>query len=323
MRLSSCLVLSCTLLAAAPAFAQSSIQMNGLLDVGLFRDFNKVNQLGTIQRSYLAFSGQEDLGGGLKATFRLSTRFMMDDGSSEDAAIKPFWYDESTVGLQGEWGHLRLGRALSAMWAHEWEFDPWSNFNRIASPSWYLFHGLSPTDRASNNGTPEYGRMNNAVFYDSPKLHGFTFHLSLTPERTQAPGRDGRGSSVALKYKQGKATALLAHERNGSGDQDWFVGAKYQFGALTLMSAYNRSDQADSPNIARSGTLSATYQIGATTLKTSYGHQRLNGDSNRFMALGADYALSKRTTLYVSFGHQRFAQQDKRSAYGVGLAHAF
>src|SRR5690606_10817507 len=158
MRLSACLLFgfSSLLAGAQPALAQSSVHVNGLLDAGFFRSFDKTNQIGTIQRSYLAFSGTEDLGGGLKATFRLSTGFTVEHGSSADAAINPPWYVESAVGLLGRWRHVRLGRALSAMWAHEWEFDPWSNSNRIASPSWYLFHTLSPTGRASNSGFPEY-----------------------------------------------------------------------------------------------------------------------------------------------------------------------
>src|SRR5690606_40352925 len=74
------------------------------------------NQLGTIQRSYLAFSGTEDLGGGLKATFRLSTRFLMDDGGNEDAAIKPFWYDESDrKSTRLNSSHVKISYAVCCM----------------------------------------------------------------------------------------------------------------------------------------------------------------------------------------------------------------
>lgn len=112
------------LAAALPAAAQSNVTISGYLDAGVFRDYDKTSKLGTIQRSNLAIAGFEDLGGGLKATFRLSTRFDLDTGLTEDYPKKPFWHDESTVGLQGAWGHLRLGRALSAMWSQEWQFDP-------------------------------------------------------------------------------------------------------------------------------------------------------------------------------------------------------
>lgn len=316
--------LLCTIALALPAAAQSSVSISGYLDGGVFRDFDKTSKVGTIQRSNLAFQGVEDLGGGLKATFRLSTRFELDTGLPEGAGSKPFWHDESTVGLQGSWGSVRAGRALSAMWAQDWQFDPWGNFNRIASPAWHLWHAQTPTDRASNNGTAEYGRMANGVFYDSPSLAGFTVHLSASPERTTAPGTSGRGHSVSLNYNQGPVSAMLAHERNGSGDEDLFAAGKYSFGALALMAAYDDS-RAKGPMVkSRAATLGATYTVGVTTFKAGYGRQRLGDEAtNHFASLGADYALSKRTTVYASLGHQRYEDQPSRTAFGMGIAHAF
>lgn len=310
--------------AALPASAQSNVSITGFLDAGVYRDFDKTSKLGTIQRSNLALQGFEDLGGGLKATFRLSTRFDLDTGLTEDHGQKPFWHDESTVGLQGAWGQVRLGRALTAMWSQDWQFDPWSNFNRVASPAWHQWHYLTPTDRASNNGSPEYGRMANGVFYDSPTVGGLTMRLSASAERTTAPGRDGRGYSAALNYSQGKVSAMLAHERNGSGDRNLFVGGRYDFGAAALMAVFDETKSGDTDDRARAVTLGATYRVAdATTLKAGYGRQRLNAQTNHFASLGADYALSKRTTLYASLGHQRYAEQSSRTAFGVGMSHAF
>ena len=75
---------------------------------------------------------------------------------------------------------------------------------------------------------------------------------------------------------------------------------------------------------ARAVTLGATYQRGATTLKAGYGHQRMQEQSNHFYSLGADYALSKRTTLYARLGRKSFAHRaDSGTSNGVGVAHAF
>lgn len=116
---------------------------------------------------------------------------------------------------------------------------------------------------------------------------------------------------------------MLAHERNGSGDRNLFLAGKYGFGALALMAAYDRSRSGDTPDKARAATLGATYALGATTLKAGYGRQRLNDDTHHFASLGADYALSKRTTVYASLGHQRYEHHPSRTAFGVGMAHAF
>ncbi|MEG2047734.1 MAG: porin, partial [Comamonas sp.] len=287
---------------ALPVAAQSQVSIGGLIDAGVYRGFDGVNQMGTIQRSNLAISGREDLGGGLQATFRLSTRFDMDTGQSEGAGSKPFWYDESTVGLQGGFGHVRMGRALSAMWSQDWKFDPWGNFNRIASPAWYQWHYLTPTDRYSNSGSAEYGRMANGIFYDSPTIAGFTLHLSASPERTEVPvtlRREGRGYSASLNYDSDSLSGMLAFERNSSGDKDTFAAAKYRFGPAAVMAAWDYSRVALNTNTAKAITLGATYQMGATTLKAGYGRQRMQEQTNHFYSLGADYALSKRTTLYA------------------------
>lgn len=330
MRWNHCLSFACFSLSAfaVPALAQSNVSVSGLLDIGVFRDFDGVNQAGTIQRSNLAFAGTEELGAGLKATFRLSTRFDLDTGLPEGYGSKPFWYDESTVGLQGAWGHVRLGRALSAMWSQDWKFDPWSNFNRIASPAWHQWHYLTPTDPYSNNGAAEYGRLANGIFYDSPMLAGFTVRLSASPERGDralrpAGAAAGRGYSAALNYDQGPIAAMLAFERNSIGDKDSFIAGKYSVGAAALMAAYDYSRTGDGIGKSRVATLGATYQLGKTILKAGYGHQRYNQLTHHFASLGADYALSKRSTLYVSLGHKKYEQQASRTAFGAGLAHAF
>ena len=231
------------------------------------------------------------------------------------------------MGLQGGFGHVRMGRALSAMWSQDWKFDPWGNFNRIASPAWYQWHYLTPTNRYSNSGSAEYGRMANGIFYDSPTIAGFTLHLSASPERTEVPvtlRREGRGYSASLNYDSDSLSGMLAFERNSSGDKDTFAAAKYRFGPAAVMAAWDYSRVALNTNTAKAITLGATYQVGATTLKAGYGRQRMQEQTNHFYSLGADYALSKRTTLYASLGRKSYEYgADSGTSFGVGMAHAF
>lgn len=310
------------LAASGAAYAQSNAAISGYLDQGIYRGFDKSTHVGTIGRSNIAFSGSEDLGNGLSAIFRISTRFEINSGAVENASA--FWHDESRVGLKSATlGTLRVGRGLTALWSNDWEFDPWYNFNRIASPAWQFWHFLTPTDRVSRNGGPEYGRLNSGIFYDSPTFAGVSVHLSGTPEATAGPG-GGRNRSAAVRWGQGTAAAVLAAERNGSGDKVWFAGGKYGIGDAMLYAAYDVSEAAGpTPLKARAVTLSGTYAIGATTLKLGFGKQDLGGADTKFYGLGADYAFSKRTTLYASFGHFSPRPAGTSSAYGVGLSHAF
>lgn len=317
------LTLPALLLASAGAAAQPTFQISGLIDLGVYRGYDDKTNVGTIQRSNIAFTGSESLGGGLAATFALSHRFDADTGSAEGAGSKPFWQGESSVGLKGGFGHLRLGRALDVISANDWAFDPWGNFDRVASPAWNNWHWNYASSRTSNNGSAEYGRLANGVFFDSSSVGSFTLHLSGSFEKGSTPGA-GNNGGVSLNYSEGPISAMLASSRNSSGDTVQFLGASMQTGALKLMGAYDRSVYKAAVNsTAKVYTLGATYAMGQTSLKAGYGHRDVDGASSRFMSLGASYTLSKRTSLYVSLGHQKASSASGKTAYGAGIAHSF
>ncbi|WP_348693110.1 porin [Duganella fentianensis] len=307
---------------AAPARCQTALTLNGMLDLGMMRDYDGSAQVGTVQRSNLALSGYEELGGGVKAIFRLSTRAELDTGKGEGAPDKPFWHDESTLGIKAAWGTLRVGRAMTAMWANDYKFDPWSNYNRIASPAWQHWHYLTPSDPFANNGKAEYGRLNNGVFFDSASYGGVTLRLSTTPERDARA--ICRPISAVVEYAQGSWAGMAAYERNSLGDENNYLAGKYVLGDAALMAAYDDSRALASQQRSRTMTLSATYRLGAATvLKAGYSRQQLNADSNPFVGLGADYLLSRRSTLYLSLGRKRQGAQGAMNSYGLGLSHVF
>src|SRR6202008_3145111 len=99
-------ILPATLLAlAAPASAQSSVALFGVIDVGVRYTDNAgetIKSLSTngMNSNRLGFRGVEDLGGGFKANFGLEAGIRPDTGSSADTGR--FWDRRSTVGLT--WG---------------------------------------------------------------------------------------------------------------------------------------------------------------------------------------------------------------------------
>jgi predicted porin len=315
------------LLSTLPVQAQSSVNLSGTIDLGVYRGFDKRTQVGPISRSSLTFSGSEDLGGGLSAIFNLTTRFDPDTGRIEDGN-KPFWHGESTVGLKGAFGKIRIGRAMEAVTANDWAFDPWYNFDRVASPAWQFWHWNYAADRTANNGTPEYFRLSNGIFYDSPTVAGFSVSLSGSPEKSAA-GSGGANTSTsmqgALKYAQGPVAATVSKGRNGSGDEVLFIGAKGTFGNFALMGAYDRSEYNALPrSVALARTLGATYQWGKVLFQAGYGKLSVDDGTKRsFVGLGSQYALSKRTYVYASYGQNRPENAANTSAYGLGLNHSF
>ncbi|MBS0344378.1 MAG: porin [Proteobacteria bacterium] len=330
MRPSPAVAVPLLFLATTGAMAQSGLQIDGLIDIGLYRDTHKTWQLGPIQRSNLAFSGTEDLGGGLAATFALNMRFESDTGQLEQAG-KPFFHGESTVGLRGALGSVRLGRALDAMESQDWKFDAWGNFDRIASPAWDIWHYNYPTDpRGNADGTPEYGRLNNGVFYDSPSFNGFAVHLSTAANESVRGLPGGTVDSlvqpwgVSLNYDSERWAAMLAHERNSNGDTDSFAGLRGTLGELSVYGAWDRSKALASSSVAKVLTLSVQYVLGRVTLRGGWGRMDLDGvQAQRTIGTGVSYAFSKRTSVYADVAAKRLPGDDNRSMYGVGMAHAF
>jgi predicted porin len=310
---------------APPALAQGQVSLSGMIDLGVYRGFDDDRRVGTIQRSFLTLAGREDLGSGLTATFKLQHRFDADTGGVEGEGRKPFWHGESSVGLKGGFGHLRLGRALDVISNNDWAFDPWYNFDRIASPAWNNWHWNYASDRTSNQGSPEYGRVSNGIFYDSPTAGGFSLHFSGSFEDSPGPGGGtGNNAGLAVKYGQGGFSGLLAASQNSSDDTIQFLGLNYTAGNWSLMGAYDRSVyEAAVDSVAKVYTLGLRYALGASNLMAGYGHRDVDGAKSDFLGLGADYNLSKRTRVYASLGRQDPDSGDSATAYGVGVAHSF
>ena len=331
----------CILAAASPAVhaAASSVSLYGFLDVGVHDSNRGPAQLGTIQRSYVGLRGEEDLGAGLAATFNLQHRFDVDTGLAEASGAQPFFYGESTVGLRGDFGAVRLGRALTPMWAQDWAFDPWANFDRIASPAWQIFHPSYRSDPHHNGAIGDYSRLNNGVFYDSPALHGLTVHAALGAEKDPTPDANGLADSArplgaSLNYARGPFAAMLAGERNSAGDRTWFAGTSYRMGATTLMGSYSRTSLSaeslaflgDRSARRRALTLGLTHVIGANTWKLGWGRDFEGygtAGATNYAGVGVGHALSKRTTVYADMGLADPANAQRTTRWGVGISHAF
>ena len=331
-------------LAVTSAFAQSSVTLSGVADVGLTYsnvkkqnqfpvpgNFNNVNALGigSGNNNRLIFSGVEDLGGGLAATFAFQMRFDPTTGNSEGGGARPLFQGESTVGLRGGFGSLKLGRWLSAVQLlNGGTIDPWGVSTVAGMP---YAAGYSTSYEAGGEG-----RIGQAMFYATPNLGGFTGHLTLG----FAKGATGKTlQSLAGSYNNGPINAMLGYERNKEGDKLTQLGANYDLGVAKLYAGYGRvkggtladrgttayasgastafigglnsgtASAAGQGNVTAGGTVTsatigANIPLGAATIRVGYG--RVAGDvigavrttADNKLGLGVNYALSKRTSIY-------------------------
>ncbi len=326
--------------AAPMAHAQGSLTLYGFADAGIFRPApGQPVQLGTMQRSFIGLRGSEPLGGGWAATMNLQTRFDMGDGRLEASGATPYFQGESTVGIRSPYGDLRFGRALTPMWQYDWQYDSWDNFNRVGSVAWFVYHPSYRTDPYHNGPAGEYSRLNNGVFYDSPKWGGVHVHVSAGVEKNETPDAAGnrdrtRPLAASLNYDAGPWSAMLTAERNSARDNTWFAGLAYAFSAVRLMASYSQThlsaaSQAflgDASAKRSAATLAANWRVGAVTLKLSgardfqgYGHAGTTG----YVTSGLDYALSKRTTLYGAVSYRHSRQASGGTGFGAGISHSF
>lgn len=314
-----CLCSCALLLAPITGWCQGGVTVSGFIDAGIYRDIDSSWKIGPIQRSNLAFSGVEDLGKGMAFTFRLSTRFETDTGTIEESN-KPLWHDEATIGISGTFGSLQVGRRMDALYANDWIFDPWNFYDRIASPAWDLWRYNFPSDpKANRGGTPDWGRLNNGIFYDSPAIAGFTLHLSGSPESSE--GDRKKALMTAVRYQHANGAAMIAHGRNSAGNTDSFIGLRLNVASVSVMGGYDVSKSGGST--AEGLSLGASMSGRQTTFRVGVGRLDVDGvRMEKMLGLGVKQALSKRTSLYADFARKVYPARTA-STYGIGMVHTF
>lgn len=187
-----------TALIATAASAQSTVTLSGQVDVGVVNpigaDKLRVDQSGN-GANQIVFSGSEDLGGGLRATFRLAQRFSPESGLNDGTyGTRPAFQGETTVGLAGPFGTLRLGRALTALRGPVDNTDPWGTLQQASVAVVATGYASSPDNEMVryDSTIPGYvgvetrsgagaGRID-GIHYATPSFSGFTAAVTYGPE---------------------------------------------------------------------------------------------------------------------------------------------
>lgn len=319
------------------ATAQSSVTLYGIADVSIGRVKNgtvtqaKVDS-GTLNTSRFGFKGTEDLGGGLKANFLLEQGFDIDNGASQgdsqdgQAKLNQMFSRNAYVGLSGGFGEVRLGKVWSA-------FDEMKGASNAAWDS-----GLSPNSGVFYGGAIggySYNPRNSAIYF-TPDLNGFSGAASYSlGENKTATVNAGRVAALNVKYAGGPLLVGLGHQTervDGSVPTKKFtlLNATYDFGMATLQASVGRQSQDD--KATRDWTLGATVPLpGAVAISGGFAGSTDNaaaGDIKRKgISLAAQYALSKRTSLYAGYHATRTSYpvlpRLNTSLYAMGVSHLF
>src|SRR6476661_5999657 len=171
---------------AGIAQAQTAVQIYGTVDAGFIKRTDQTLAIGKRASNTLGFKGTEELGNGLKALFQIEMRYEPDTGTVENNT-RPLFQGQSRVGLQGDFGMIRLGRGLTPCQEVVGSFEPWhglpsqagfytdisiAGFNSTPLDQGTAVNGAVTATGQSNN------RVSNAVFYNSPVVNGFQVNAS-------------------------------------------------------------------------------------------------------------------------------------------------
>lgn len=300
-------------LVSAPAFAQSNVQIYGVMDLG-FRHLSGTESQGAhpglksksgidssgLSTSRLGFRGTEDLGNGLKAFFTIESQLNPDYDSRTTSARQSF------LGLEGGFGRVWLGR----------DFNPSRN----------LVAGLDPFGAtgigSGQNLFAQTSRYDNAVMYRTPNFGGLTVALAYTNNvagdevdelRGAGQDRNSKGYSITPIYKNGPLTAGVGYEKYSGGSNDgganidtkrWNIGGGYDFGIVDLRLAYGQTKDNEANNKRKSWMLGGVIPVSERgKVLASYVQTKLDVSGGadqkaKQYAMGYQHDLSKRTAVY-------------------------
>jgi len=292
---------------AGAASAQSSVTIGGFVDASVGKAIGtKDKTMLDSGGSRLYFKGQEDLGGGTAAIFNIEHRFNPYDGNSNSST---FWNGRSTVGLTGGFGTVELGRDYSvAFLMIQNQIDPFGG-DTVANLR----------DTGMRVGGITKVRFNSQVEYHFSAA-GFNFGANVGGANEN--GGTKKPYAVALNYAAGPVFVGAGIENPaGANDNQWNVGARYNFGIGTVSAGYAAGK--NNASVKYKGALiGATFALGAGDLKLGYAKQ--NQYVGNKVGIGYHYNLSKRTKLYADFARKSVVPAGfSKTGYDLGIRHNF
>lgn len=298
---------------AGASYAQSSVTMYGVVDLGLKIENAGSGRVvgidsGNQSVSRIGFKGTEDLGNGLKANFVLEAGFNADNGSQSDATR--FFNRQSYVSLSGGFGEVKLGRVQTMVFTNSSVFDPFAD--TLAGDSVRIFnYGGSRIDNTVNYSFAAQNGINGQAAYSFGEVAGST--------------SAGRTVAGAIGYASGPIAAVLTYQNTNNATatdstKTTLIGGNYNFGLLQPFVAYAVNKGFGTLDTRDSLIGLKVNLTAADTIMASYMHKSdkaiSNANANQ-IALGYTHNLSTRTNLYTSWAR---LSNDDNAAYRVTAA---
>ncbi|WP_296873323.1 porin [Tibeticola sp.] len=350
-------------LASTAAFAQSNVQIYGVVDVGYNRSsssdtgtFKSRNALdsGLQNGSRIGFRGTEDLGNGLKASFVLEYDIGVDTGAGLAGPSR-----QSFLALSNAYGTVAAGRQYTPQYELVSKVDP---FGAGTVGDVTFGKGVYLMGAWAAPGTI---RLDNLLAYVSPSFGGFNVIAGYTANGIgdeESPLKAALSNDVevwainpnysngplfvGLNYHQVKSEAPLTGGVRDYKDKVWDLGATYDFGVLKLSALYGQLKSTEDGVVdskTKQWMVGASVPVGsAGAALVSYSRQTTDfgggwpDEKASKWAVGYTHALSKRTNLYAVYAKiktndaaegwysvENPANNDYTSGLNLGVSHSF
>ena len=345
---------------AGTAWAQSSVQVYGLLDAGIVNENGcpggctvRIDS-GIASESRIGIRGTEYIGDGLSAIFALEAGILVDTGESNPSGV--LFGRQAYVGLQGKAGTLTVGRQQNL---------EYTALVDVGDPFKGGMAGAATNLIGSSNH-----RTNNSIHYYSGEVHGVSAAASYGAGEVPGDSSENRAWGISVGFANGPLTIRAAHQNrnvakvapatpmgNNLDAKNSILAANVRVGIATAYAAYsvNRgwgSSPLFNPDNPYGASMASTPSTdsrdilvglavpvgGATTLLASYIRKNdrdlANQDADQ-VAFGATYSVSRRTDFYAAYSHitnrngagytvgNASSPGHGTSAINVGMRHAF
>lgn len=355
--------------AATPVLAESSVTLYGLVDAGLnyqrisidgVRETRTGVESGVSRPSNFGIRGSEDIGGGTRIIFDLSSNFETTTGRLE--TDNKLFNQRAIIGVANDaYGTLTLGRQNNVASTYYRSIDPFATF--------YGQAGVGSSFGAANNV-----RFDNSVLYATPTYSGFSASIGYSfdtgldgvyanngyirsgNDRYFDNNNNQRAFTAGIGYANGPATVVATYDlvkapNNVPGGtvgsvKQWSLGGSYNFEVVKVSAAFGQTKDGLIGGLdGRSGVLFASgleansYMLGASapvgergTVLASWqaldprGTLRDSAEMQNIYSIGYEYGLSKRTTLYAYGSYARdymMVSGAKSTSVGAGIRHQF
>lgn len=306
----------------------SRVSLYGTVDIGL--DYTRGEQ-GSSKRvlsnnawtSKVGLYGEEYLGEGWSAYFRMEAGFNPDTGAMQSASS--FFNRGSYVGISNkEWGSLSLGKQLSGATALAIGADPF-----LATGHQSIYSYLAAYRDLGYGASVDSNRINDSISYSSPIIAGsLGFNAFYAFKGLPGSGPKTHNRAVSMFYSGDKTFASVSLSQNWCDPiatsttpcvsdniveptvrtDNFLVSAMQDFGPFTGSAVYMQTrPQSPGSATAKLYLLGAQKLVGRHLLRATVGYRETSIAGNHAWGLtvGDDYYLSKRTALYGRWGTLR------------------